>query len=464
MSPTPIVSIVGRPNVGKSSLFNRIAGRRIAVVDDLPGVTRDRNYMTATWNGCDFIVVDTGGLLPNVHESLPDAIHEQVQIAIDESKVVLLLVDATTGVTDLDLLIAQQFKRRKASDKVLLVVNKSESAKNLYDIDAFRSLGVGDPWPVSALHGTGVADLLDRITALTGSAEAPGNPDESEPALRVAIIGRPNAGKSSLVNKLLGSHRMIVDSKPGTTRDAIDTMMVYEGRSVVLIDTAGLRKKSHVKQDMEYYANLRAMESISRCDICVALIDVTEGIGVQDLRIIRQVFEARKGLLLAWNKWDIMEKDHRTFDVLVKETRQQYMELRPVPMVSVSALSGQRVTVILDEVYKIKERMQTHPGASEFEDKVFEWARVHPHPLKPGKEVRFLGARQIGAAYPLFRFFVTNPEEVTPAYERYLMNQIHETYDFDGCPLVLEFRSASKPKHRAFSGKSAGGGEQEDNQ
>jgi GTP-binding protein len=243
---------------------------------------------------------------------------------------------------------------------------------------------------------------------------------------------------------------MIVDSTPGTTRDSIDTEMDYNGSKVVLIDTAGLRKRSHVKEDMEYYSNLRALQSIERCDICVLVIDVTSGIGVQDLRILRKVLELRKGILLAWNKWDIQEKDHRTFDQLVAETRRQYMELRPVPMISISAMTGQRVTNVIDLAIEVKKRLQNHVPSSEFENNVFDWVRVHPHPAIPENPVRFLGARQINAPFPLFRFFLTNPDEVAPAYVRYITNKIYENYDFDGCPVVLEFRPIKKPKYGSF--------------
>lgn len=451
MTSLPIVSIVGRPNVGKSSLFNRIAGKRIAVVDDFPGVTRDRNYCHANWNGLDFTLVDTGGLIPSSQEAIPEAIEEQVNIAVSESDVVLFLVDAHGGLTDYDLIIAKQI-RKAAKRKLIPVVNKAESKKVAWEIEGYKALGLGEPMPVSALHGNGVADLLDKIVKIIRSSHEEILTVDNIPdvPLKIAIVGRPNAGKSSLVNKLLRQNRMIVDSTPGTTRDSIDTEMDYNGSKIVLIDTAGLRKRSHVKEDMEYYSNLRALQSIERCDICVLVIDVVSGIGVQDLRILRKVLELRKGILLAWNKWDIQEKDHRTFDQLVAETRRQYMELRPVPMVSISALTGQRVTNVIDIAMEIKTRLQNHVPSSEFENKVFEWVRVHPHPAIPEDPIRFLGARQISAPFPLFRFFITNPDEIAPSYVRYLANKIYENYDFDGCPVVLEFRPIKKPKHGSY--------------
>ncbi|HEX2958211.1 MAG TPA: ribosome biogenesis GTPase Der [Chitinispirillaceae bacterium] len=450
MSSIPVVSIVGRPNVGKSSLFNRIIGKRIAIVDDLAGVTRDRNYHKAIWNDCPFMLVDTGGLVPTLHDILPERIHEQVDIATRESSIILFIVEAHTGPTDLDLMVAKQL-RRSFPDRVLLVVNKAESADVAFELDSYRSLGIGDPYPVSAIHGSGIADLLDVIVKHLRSLPESELvlTEENNDVLKLAIVGRPNAGKSSLINKILGTNRMIVDSLPGTTRDSIDSEVVFDGSRVVLIDTAGIRKRARVKDDVEYYSNLRAMKSIERCNVCILMIDVTEGIGVQDLRILRSISQLKKGVLLVWNKWDIMEKDHRTFDQLVAETRRQYMELKPIPMVSISALTGQRVQTIISLAKEIKERMEKKIPGAEFENTIFDWVRVHPHPAIPENPVRFLGARQVPAPFPLFKFFVTNHKEIAPAYERYLMNKIYDTWGFDGCPVILEFCSITRTKNRS---------------
>lgn len=445
--PLPVVSIVGRPNVGKSSLFNRILGKRVAVVDDVAGVTRDRNYMKAAWNDVEFTLVDTGGLIPNLHEAIPEAIHDQVDIAIRESAVVLFVVEMGTGVTDLDQIIARQL-RRSFSDRTILVVNKAESARAVYEIPTYMQLGFGKPFPVSALHGKGVGDLLEETLerARENSATGQGVTVETE-GLRVAIVGRPNAGKSSLVNKLLKQNRMIVDSKPGTTRDAVDSLLEFGDKKIILIDTAGLRKKARVKKnDLEYYSNMRALDSIDRCDICVLVVDVSAGIGVQDMRIMRKITDARKGVVLVWNKWDIMEKDHKTFDNLAADVRNEYPELKNVPMISLSALTGQRVSALMDIVFSVKERMGVNVGGKEFEDQIFSWVRAHPHPVTPGAEVRFMGAKQVNAAFPLFRFFVTNHDTVTPGYERFLANKIYDKYDFLGCPVVVEFRPISRGK------------------
>ncbi|MCX7726573.1 MAG: ribosome biogenesis GTPase Der [Chitinispirillaceae bacterium] len=447
MSKLPVISIVGRPNVGKSTLFNRIIGKRLAVVDDLPGVTRDRNYYKTEWNGQPFILVDTGGVIPTEDNALTAAIWEQVTLAVEESDAVLFLCDATTGVTDTDLHIAKILRRK--ANKIICVVNKAESKEVEEKFNSFRALGIEEIFLVSALHGNGVADLLDHTIKVAYSQvkEHKNKGILEEPIIKIAIVGRPNAGKSSLINKLLKSKRMVVDSIPGTTRDSIDTVMKYYGKPILLIDTAGLRKKARVKYGIEYYSNLRALESIERCDVAVLMIDVTLGIGIQDLRILQNIVDNKKGVLLVWNKWDLLPKNHKTFDTIVKETKAKYKELQHIPMLAISALSGQRVTNIIKKSLDIKGKMTQRVPPAEFEDKVFSWTRVHPHPAIPENPVRFLGARQVPSSnYPLFRFFVTNPQGVTPLYKRYLTNKIYENYDFEGCPIVLEFHPIKKPK------------------
>jgi GTP-binding protein len=438
----PVIAIVGRQNVGKSSLFNRILGRRAAVVENIPGVTRDRNYRPCVWQSLPFYLVDTGGLVPSGNEPLHKSINAQIAVAVEEAAAVLFVVEAGCGITDEDQQIARLL-RKKAADKVFLVVNKSEAPRLRYEIDAYRRLGLGKPFAVSALHGSGVADVLDKAVRRVREAGMPGRPGTfvDPPALRVAVVGRPNAGKSSLVNKLLRKNRMIVDNEPGTTRDSIDSEMVFKERPVLLIDTAGLRKKSRVKQDLEHYFNLRAIESIERCDVCVVVVDATEGLGVQDMRIVNRAFDARKGVLLAWNKWDLVKKEHTTFDRLAADTRRHCLELRPVPMIAVSALTGHRLSAVLDNAFAIKARMGFRVPSAEFEDNVFSWTRAHPHPAVPENPVRFMGARQLEAPFPLFRIFTTNPEGVASMYVRYLTNKIYDTYGFEGCPVLLQFRA-----------------------
>jgi GTPase len=437
------VSIVGRPNVGKSSLFNRILGKRVAVVDGTPGVTRDRQYRDATWNGCDFTLVDTGGLDVGAREGMPLEIAKQASIACEEADLILFLVDATVGVTDLDALIARRLRKEKCP--VLLVINKAESKRASYELGAFVSLGLGEGFPLSALHGTGVGDLLDKICSTLRADKKPGKrlpaPDAG---LKIAIVGRPNAGKSSLVNKLVGRDRMIVTPVPATTRDSIDTAMDHNGAPVTLIDTAGLRKKANVKDPVEYYCNVRSLESIRRCDVCVLMIDSTVGIEEQDLKIVRQIQQMHKGVLVCFNKWDIRAKDHTTFDRMTASARKTYLELHYVPTVSVSALTGQRVTQVLDIAIKIKKRMETLVPAADLRENVKDWVRLHPHPVTANQAVRILSADQVPSHYPIFRIFATNAQNARTSYKRYLANKIYETWDFEGCPVSVEFHTPQK--------------------
>jgi GTP-binding protein len=446
VSNLPVVSIVGRPNVGKSSLFNRILRKRIAVVDDVSGVTRDRNYMNASWNGIDFSLVDTGGLLPQSRENIATLIRDQVAIALEESTVVIFLTDAATGPTDLDAMVAKQL-RKKWSDKIILAVNKAEKPSSLLQSGEYMALGCGEPFPISALHGKGVADLLDTICErLKAAPLVKSKPIIDE--LRIAVIGRPNSGKSSFVNCLLKQDRMIVDSVAGTTRDAVDSIFQYNGATVRLIDTAGLRRKSQIKQDLEYYSNIHALASIERCNICVLMIDVAAGLGEQDLKIISQIEQLRKGIVVCLNKWDLVEKNPKTFDQLVKEFRFQYMELRTLPMTAISALTGQRVQAVIDICAKVRERMKTRIPPALFKESLHTWTMAHPHPFTHNRQVRILGGKQRTAAYPLFEFYCSNHTLVTPSYQRFLTNKIHELGDYEGCPVVCVFKPVATPRVR----------------
>jgi GTP-binding protein len=441
---------VGRPNVGKSSLFNRILNRRIAVVDDTPGVTRDRNYCETSWSGLDFNIVDTGGLLPTSRESIPAAIHEQVAVAIEESTAIIFLVEALPGPTDLDLLIAKQL-RKKFQGKIVLAVNKSESPEARNEAYNHASLGCGDPLPISALHGIGVGDLLDRVCTVIKKNKKQEETPDNQVALSLAVIGRPNAGKSSFVNKLLNDNRMIVDEVPGTTRDAIDSIMAYKSMKIKLIDTAGLRKKAQVHNDIEYYSNLRALGSVKRCDICVLLVDSTRKLGEQDLKIVSHVVKHKKGLIICWNKWDIVEKDEKTFDTLVSEAKRAYREIQHVPMVSVSALTGQRVTGVLDIALEVKNRMKKRVKPSELRNNFFTWVKIHPHPFVPSKQVRFLGIKQMDTDFPAFSVYCSNPDSIVPSYKRFLINKFQKTYDYSGCPIIFYFKPAGRSARKKES-------------
>lgn len=443
----PVVSIVGRPNVGKSSLFNRILHHRVAVVDDTPGVTRDRNYREAEWNGCVFCVVDTGGIIPNARENLPAEINKQVNLAIQESAAIIFMVDGQTGPADLDIIIARQL-RKKSLEKVVLAVNKTESHEALNELSRHLRLGLGEPVAISAIHGSGVADMLDEVCSILRKKSLRKADQDQEVDLSIAVLGRPNVGKSSLVNKLLNDNRMIVDDAPGTTRDAIDSYIRYKNKSVRIIDTAGLRKKSQVHNDIEYYCNLRALDSIKRCDVCVLLIDATQNVGEQDLKILAQAVRQRKGCIVCWNKWDLVEKETKTFDTLVADARNKYREMQYLPMLSISALTGQRVKNVLDTAVTIKNAFSLRIKPSALKENFFTWVRMYPHPFNPPKQNRFLGMKQLQAPYPHFLVFCTDPEHVVPSYKRYIINKMHETYDFYGCPMVVDFRPVAKPRRR----------------
>jgi GTP-binding protein len=442
----PVVSIIGRPNVGKSSLFNRILRKRIAVVDDVAGVTRDRNYMQASWNGMAFTLVDTGGLIPGSRENIPTLISEQVDIALAESAVIIFLADAASGPTEFDSMIARRI-RKEFSDKTILAVNKAEKESSKLQAGEYMALGCGEPIAISALHGLGVADLLDEVCERL--SRLPAREERlADEELRLAVVGRPNVGKSSFVNSLLNSNRMIVDAVAGTTRDAVDSVFKHEGAMVRIIDTAGLRRKAQVKQNLEYYTNVHALSSIERCDACILMCDASQGVSEQDLKIVTQILEQRKGIVVCLNKWDIVEKDHTTFDHLVKELKAKYMELRQVPVTAISALSGQRVRGVIDIARKVKQRMTFRVKPGEFKEALFTWTRMHPHPVTQNKQVRILGGKQRVAAYPLFEFYCSHHTLVLPSYQRYIINKIHETVDFEGCPVVCVFKPVAQTHGR----------------
>ena len=439
----PVVAIIGRPNVGKSCVFNRIVQKRKAVVDDTPGVTRDRQYMSATWNGCHFDLVDTGGLAPASSDRMAARIRSQVEVALEEALVVVFVVDAQTGPADEDMLIARSL-RRLPREKLIVAANKAEGPEVLQQRNEFIRMGLGEVMPVSALHGQGVADMLDLIVTKLGGAEGGGPEDDGEIPLRITIVGRPNAGKSSITNRLIGQERMIVDDVPGTTRDSIDTELVYNGTRYTIIDTAGLRRKAQVHDDVEYFSNLRALDSIKRCDVAAVVIDAALGIGEQDLKIATKVHEDRKGLVVCWNKWDLVDKTTSSFDEIAAETRGKYLELRRVPMISMSAVTGQRLVKLLEAAEEVHERMTLRVGQTRLEDLVFEHIKATPHPPVAGKQIRILGAKQRNAAFPLFHIYATNAQKAQPSYARFIANKIQDEWDFGGCPVVVEFRQVAR--------------------
>jgi GTP-binding protein len=427
--------------VGKSTLFNRVIGRRTAIVDEMPGVTRDRNFADAEWNGRRFWLVDTGGLVPRVDDALNRAIRAQVRQAVAESDVVLFLVDVEEGVHPADREIAGDL--RKAGRPVLVVANKADRLPEDTRHMAFYELGLGDPFPVSAAIGKNSGDLLDRLVELLPAAA----PEEAEPAVSVAVVGRPNVGKSSLVNRIVGEDRLVVDDAPGTTRDSIDTPFEHEGRPLVFIDTAGLRKRSRVHEDIEFYSTLRTARAVERAEVCVLVVDATEGMHVQDLRIANDVWDRGAGLVVAVNKWDLIdEKDANTGVRGERALKARAPFLEFIPFVYVSAVTGQRMTRLLDVVVQVAaERVKRVPTAEV--NRVLETLVERQQPPQPvGESVRLFFATQIGTAPPRFAVVSNRPEAIPESYSRYLARGFRDAWAFTGAPLDIKFRRKRKAR------------------
>jgi GTP-binding protein len=427
--------------VGKSTLFNRLIGRRAAIVDETPGVTRDRNFAEAEWNGRRFWLVDTGGMVPRADDTLTRAIHAQVRQAVAASDVVLFVVDVEAGVHPADQEIAGDL--RKAGRPVVVVANKADRLPDDTRHLAFYELGLGDPFPVSAAIGKSSGDLLDRVVELL----PPAAPEEPEPVLHVAVVGRPNVGKSSLVNRILGEERVVVDEAPGTTRDSIDTPFEHGGQRLVFIDTAGLRKRSRVHEDVEFYSTLRTARAVERADVCILVVDATEGMHVQDLRIANQVWDRGAGLVVAVNKWDLVEeKDANTAVRGERELKARAPFLEFIPFVYVSALTGQRMTRLLDVVLQVAaERTKRVPTAEV--NRVLESLVEQQQPPQPvGESVRLFFATQIGTAPPRFAVVSNRPDAIPEAYTRYLARGFRDAWAFTGAPLDIKFRHKRKDR------------------
>ena len=433
----PIVSIIGRPNVGKSSLFNRILGRRAAVVADKEGVTRDRHYQTANHKGRDFVLIDTGGFLPDdTIDVLADSIRAQIFAAVQDSDLVLFMVDVRVGVTDLDL----QFSRliKKLDKKVLLIANKSEKDIDRAESWSFLSLGFGLPHTVSALTGYACLSLLDEILEILPGKKA--SPKREVRPIRFAILGRPNAGKSTLLNQLLREERAVVSDIPGTTRDSIDCHFVVNQEAFVVTDTAGLRKKSKVSDDIEVYSNMRTMESIRRSDVCLLVIDVTRGLEVQDFRIITEIKKAGKGLVLLLNKWDALEnKTSKSFDELVKELVYREAFLEWTPIISISAKEGQRVHKLVDEIKKVYLHCRRVIGRDRLTEFFKQLMLRHPHPPRQSRVIHLNRACQTMVEPPVITIETRTPELVDESYKRFLMKSFYEEFQLHGAPLRLNF-------------------------
>src|SRR3954451_15642550 len=432
----PTVAIVGRPNVGKSTLFNRILGGRPAIVSERPGTTRDRHFGDAEWQGRRFWLVDTGGLNPGSHDSMDRAIERQVEFAVAESDVILFLVDGREGIHPLDEAIAERL--RKAGRPVLLAVNKLDNLEQSTEQYAFYSLGFGDPSGVSAAVGKGSGDLLDAIVDRLPRY----NPAEDEEAINVAVVGRPNVGKSSLVNRLLGEERHLVAPQAGTTRDAIDSVLRFQGKLLNFIDTAGLRRRAKVEDDLEFYSTLRTERAIERAQVCVLVVDALVGLHNQDLRIATEAWDHGCGVVVVVNKWDLVEgKDANTPRRGQEELIAKAPFLRHVPFVYVSAVTGQRARKVLDLILEVAESRQRRVPTAEVNRVLTALLDRNAPPQQPGEEVKLLYASQIGIAPPTFAIVTNRPDDVPESYQRYLANGFREAWPFSGAPVRLRFTS-----------------------
>lgn len=433
-----IIAIVGRPNVGKSTLFNRVLGYRDAIVHDLPGVTRDRHYEVVEWAGKTFTLIDTGGYLPRTSDVIQQAIREQATAAIEEANAIIFLVDGTEGVTPFDQEIANIL--RKTNKKVYLVVNKVDSEKRETEVAQFYQLGLGDPIPISAYAGRNVGDFLDLVTRDVSRSTR----EKQDPRLRVAIIGRPNVGKSSLVNVLVGTERSIVTDIPGTTRDPVDSVVRFHGEEILLVDTAGLRRRSRIKETVEFFSALRTIKSVERCDVAVILVDAVQGMDKQDLRIVEQVAERKRPMLLAVNKWDAVEKDETTARTFEQTIRAMLRRYDYVPVLFISARTKQRVVKVLEHAKAVFTRAQTRVSTHKLNDVLLPRIKDKPPASATGKEIKIKYVTQVRSNPPLFAFFVNEPNLIDDSYKRYLENEIRKHFEFAGVPLTLQFRHKSR--------------------
>jgi GTP-binding protein len=428
----PVVALVGRPNVGKSALFNRVIGQNSAIVSEEAGTTRDRHFAITEWNGRQFYLVDTGGIAEDPRLPMDVAIRRQVTVAIEESDLLLLVVDAKTGLHPSDRHVVDTL--RDSRKPWLLVANKVDNPQSA-DFYEFYELGAGDPLPVSAANGTNSGDLLDAIAAQLPESE----PRERE-ELRVAVIGRPNVGKSSLVNRILGEERLVVASEAGTTRDAIDTPMQYHGRRVVFVDTAGLRRQSKIDEGIEFYSTLRTRRAIESATICVLAIDAVEGLHNQDLKIATLAWEAGRGLIIAVNKWDLVEKHDKSAAHFERDAKEKAPYLRFVPFLFMSALTGLRVQQVMELILEVEAEREKRISTSEVNERLGELIARRQPPQAGGREVKLNYATQVETGPPVIAVFGNAPDQVAEHYVRYLHNGFRESWGFRGNPLRIVLR------------------------
>lgn len=436
MKEKPVIAIVGRPNVGKSTLFNRIAGKQKAIVIDEPGATRDRNYMDCVYQDKAFTLIDTGGFEPSSEEKILVQMREQSNLAIEEADVIIFLMDGRDGLTPSDMEIARQLRGKNKN--VFYVANKVDGERHTDLLTDFYRLGMDEIHSISAQHGLGVDELLNIV--VRDFPERATDQEDQETQIKIAIVGKPNVGKSSLVNKILGKERSIANPMPGTTRDAIDSTVKVHGKNYLLIDTAGIRRKSKISQTLEKYSVVQALKSINRCDIALVLIDAEEGITEQDTKIIGLAYERGKACVIVVNKWDKIEKDNSTVGKFVEDIKDTVKFLDFAPIIFISALTGQRAPKIFDLIDRVYEQYTKRVGTSPLNDLIEKSVRKNPMPRYQNRQMHIAYATQTDIKPPTFVFFVGHAKGIHFSYERYLMNQIREEFGFDSVPLKLIFR------------------------
>ena len=430
-----IVAIVGRPNVGKSTFFNRLTESRQAIVDEVSGVTRDRHYGKVIWNGHEFSIIDTGGYIINSDDIFEEEIRKQVILAIDEADVVVFLVDVISGITDLDATVAAML--RKINKPVVLVVNKVDNSQRLFEASTFYGLGLGDYFPLSSINGSGTGEALDHLTSLFGDRL---EEEEEDEIPRIAVVGRPNVGKSSLVNALVGEERNIVTPISGTTRDSINTRYTKFNHDFILVDTAGLRKKAKVKEDLEFYSVMRSVRAIEHSDVCILMIDATIGIEAQDVNVFHLIERNSKGVVVLVNKWDLIEKETSTMKEFERKIKERLEPFDDVPIIFVSALTKQRIHKALEVAIEVSENRVKRIPTSKLNEVMQEAMEANHPPSVKGKFIRIKYVTQLPTHAPAFAFYCNLPQYVRESYKRYLENKIREHFPFTGVPIKIFMR------------------------
>ena len=433
----PTVAIVGRPNVGKSTLFNRIIRRREAIVDGTPGITRDRKSAEAEWEGVSFTLMDTGGYVPRGSDVIEDGVTRQVRLAMAESDLIVFLADCTSGITDVDGEVARLL--RKSEKQTLLVVNKADTPNRELEAAEFVRLGLGEPIPVSALRGRGIGDLLSLIVSRLDH-DIPPQEDEEDGAVRLAVIGRPNVGKSTFVNTMLGEERMLVTEIPGTTRDPVDVRIRFEDEDFVLIDTAGMRRRSRIKENVEYYSTLRTHRVLEKCDVACVFADADDGLTQQDLRVLRETIDAKKGVVLVVNKWDLVEEEGERVMEWEQMLENRLHGMAYVPILFVSCITASGVEEALRMARRIRDEREKRIPSAALNRLIEELNRTYQPPAVQGKRIRVLYATQAGVRPPRFVFFSNFPHLVKDNYKGFLEHRIREEFGFEGVPLTLVFK------------------------